>query len=331
MRVQRITTRSEALAEQVIRRTLTGTGWSVAVKLPLQVVLDHEGEDLPYEHFQLLTRGHLDFTIYSDVDHQPAFAIEFDGFGHDYPEQAARDLVKNRLCARAGLPLVRIGFAELHERERISVLEWLVERFVSWQVGQAEDLSERYGMFELLPDGQVVRPDTDDPLERLNLEAATFSSEHPFPGNATLAIRLLRRFDIAAINELPEDKEAGHRATYTVVVEWPGRRSLPLEGRAGRSIVSERSAKLRARASPGEVLFESAGRARLTFVNKTGMGVAEEAALDPDPPWLDPEWMVIDLAGYDALRQIERWAGKHLAGTTSVGAPRSPRHGPSQA
>lgn len=42
VRVQRITTAAEARAERILRRTLMGTGWTVALKLPIQVVLNME-------------------------------------------------------------------------------------------------------------------------------------------------------------------------------------------------------------------------------------------------------------------------------------------------
>src|SRR3989442_12357257 len=122
MRIRRITNHSEELAERIIRDTLAGTGWSVAIKMRLQDVVDREGEDLPYEQFQFLTRAHLDFTVYREVDRLPTFAIEFDGSKHALRTQIQRDVLKNGLCARAGLPLIRIGFAELHEREKMTVL-----------------------------------------------------------------------------------------------------------------------------------------------------------------------------------------------------------------
>src|SRR5438132_1677988 len=109
IRVQRITTAAEARAEQVLRRGLSGTGWTVALKLPIQVVLHKEAARLTREEFSLYTRGHFDFTVYGEDDHEPAFAVEFDGFGHERPRQVQRDIIKNRLCAKANLALLRIG------------------------------------------------------------------------------------------------------------------------------------------------------------------------------------------------------------------------------
>jgi hypothetical protein len=347
MRTQRITNRSEALAERIIRTTLAGAGWSVAIKLPLQVVLDREQEALPYEEFQLLTRGHLDFTIYDAVDHRPAFAIEFDGLGHDDPRQIKRDVTKNRLCARAGLPLIRIGFAELHEQEQMTVLGWLIERFVTWErdvanahhapsprTPEGELLPARYlytdlqtgavwvfrSPFECLrveigPGGILQTQVEDDPDVLLKIAAGIFSDRNPYPGNAVIAERLLTKFGIECPGAT-EPREAKDRASapYVFEIAWPGKRHPVAQGRAGRAIVAEREALLRKANRPNQVPFRTVGLARLTLANKTGLTPAEEEALEPDPPWINPEWMAIDLAAYDALRELERWAKLHLSG-----------------
>src|SRR5437867_132141 len=100
MHVRRISTDSETLAERQIRRALAGTDWILTPKFPVQSALAKD-EGLSEAEFSLFTRGHFDFVIYHADEGVPAFAVEFDGFGHDSPQRIARDLIKNDLCAAA--------------------------------------------------------------------------------------------------------------------------------------------------------------------------------------------------------------------------------------
>src|SRR6058998_3257134 len=80
---------SEARAHRLLVRTLASTGWNVAIKPPVQAVLDKEHDELAMAEFRLYTQGHFDFAIYPEDEPLAAFAIEFDGFGHDRPDQIA--------------------------------------------------------------------------------------------------------------------------------------------------------------------------------------------------------------------------------------------------
>lgn len=100
--------------------------------MSIQSLLDKHDRRLSPQEFSLYLRGHFDFVVHRESDHEPEVAIEFDGFGHDDPRQTERDIIKNRLCAVAGLPLLRIGGAELQVHEQVTILEWLLGRFIAW-------------------------------------------------------------------------------------------------------------------------------------------------------------------------------------------------------
>jgi hypothetical protein len=87
VRTKRITSASEARAEEIIRRVIAGTEWSVALKLPIQEVVEKASTRLSEDEFSMYTRGHLDFTVYRNTDIAPTFAVEFDGFGHEISRQ----------------------------------------------------------------------------------------------------------------------------------------------------------------------------------------------------------------------------------------------------
>src|SRR2546425_6643673 len=115
-------------AERIIRRTLSDTQWVLSKERTIDSVIDKD-RHLSKEEFSLYSKGSFDFVVQHEEDDEPDFAIEFDGPHHQGSIQAARDVIKNRLCHEAALPLVRIGFDELRERDEVSVLEWLVQRF----------------------------------------------------------------------------------------------------------------------------------------------------------------------------------------------------------
>jgi len=178
MRVQPITTAAEARAERVLRRSLSGTGWTVALKLPIQVVLNREAVRLTSEEFSLYTRGHFDFTVYDEDNHEPAFVVEFDAFGHDKPRQIARDMIKNRLCAKADLPLLRIGIEHVTAEGQLSVLAWIADLFLSLLSDDetADDEGVNPYAHDAPADAETPWLDPDTVVEKVRAHAATLKA-----------------------------------------------------------------------------------------------------------------------------------------------------------
>jgi len=264
---------------------------------------------LSAEEFSLYTRGSFDFVVQHEQEDEPAFALEFDGPRHEDPVQAARDIIKNRLCHEAGIPLIRIGFDELHERDEISVLEWLIQRFIVWEEDTPDAAAEMIADFEDSPGAEdFARQLRDDPDEATGILAATFSSDFPFPANAEIARRLYRRFGIS-LGEPMEDYEPDSKAPYALEVKWPGTQDL-VETIATTYTVCERRARLRSRADPAADIFTASGRARFAFRHRTGPG--PEDFSEPELAWVEPDWITMDLALYDALSKVERWAETNL-------------------
>jgi hypothetical protein len=64
----------------------------------------------------------------TDGDHNSLFAVEFDGPGHESPEQSHRDKLKNHLCEHFQLPLLRINARYLTKTYRtMDLLTWFVD------------------------------------------------------------------------------------------------------------------------------------------------------------------------------------------------------------
>lgn len=324
VRVRRLTTGDERLAKRILGGTLAGSGWAFAMKIRLQDVLDLDG--LTDSEWSLYTIGHFDFVVCRSSDDMPAFALEVDGLSHNDPRQVKLDIIKNRLCASAGLPLLRLRADSLDEAEQISVLEWLLERFVSWQ-----------------EQGTDYRADRLSPI--------VHDIFYPFPGNLALTTRLFNAFGIAAgMNNfdifrnvkvfehhwlVQASETFGDKAPYQLAVEWPGQLPTFEDSPVSEFAVSKVDVELRTRAATNATLFRATGQARFAWAHKTDSGAAVPPhALIPSPaqvkalglfvpglPWLDASAVAQELAIYDALSRVERWAASGSLRPTGLRPP----------
>jgi hypothetical protein len=72
-------------------------------------------------------KAHFDFVVSRDGE-PVAFAVEFDGPGHHPdPDVIARDAMKNSICDKLGMPLLRIDADFLQPIGQYTVLGWLAE------------------------------------------------------------------------------------------------------------------------------------------------------------------------------------------------------------
>src|SRR5215831_13646141 len=194
----------------VLDRVLRGTAFRAFGQVRLAEVLEPEsGDDVRDQTF--LRMSHFDFVV---CDRRrmllPVFAVEFDGPFHELPQQERRDIRKNRLCATAGLPLLRIGDATLERYKQLSVLEFMLQRFVVWQREHGaiqewiDDSLPRLSAEEIerMVEEVRLRRDDDPILSFLEGDALTnsadpsfwFNLQHKFPGLQVVARRLLAKF-----------------------------------------------------------------------------------------------------------------------------------------
>jgi hypothetical protein len=100
----------------------------VLAKVRLSSALDLNRSGLSDELFRYGTRAELDFVVADGTDALPQFAIEYDGAHHlSDPATLRRDRKKADICARLGLPLVRIGSEYLRRERRFTLIGYLVE------------------------------------------------------------------------------------------------------------------------------------------------------------------------------------------------------------
>lgn len=147
----------------------------------------------------------------------------------------------------------------------------------------------------------VDMSDEDDATEVLGEPGVEL--EHPYPDNALVEARLPERFGIHLGPISP-----GQVAGLFLRVQWPGRQPPRVrKGLASEFVVSEREFALIDQAGQRPPLFEGIGRAEFAVANVLPDGTTGRMEF----PW-DPWGVAMELAEFDALLQVEHWAGRNL-------------------
>lgn len=132
----------ESVTDQRLREVCDDFDAKVYAKVRVADVLAIEHSGIDNDHYRYALQAHFDFVV-SDFDDQPLFTIEFDGSSHSSPEVQRRDQMKNFLCDRFSLPLLRINRKYLNpEFSNWDLLRWFCTVFFvkkSWD----EDVAER--------------------------------------------------------------------------------------------------------------------------------------------------------------------------------------------
>ena len=165
---------AEALTDAALREAAAGLGLRVDAKIRLADAVDIDRSGLSDEAFRYALRAHLDWVVSGLATTRTEFGVEFDGPWHDTPEAQRKDAIKNEVCERLGLPILRVNAAVLRPTAQRTVLAMLVE---SWSVWQAFNAAQEAGTvawdepFDVL--GFVdLDPDTGDLVVPLDLTAA---------------------------------------------------------------------------------------------------------------------------------------------------------------
>lgn len=117
----------EAATELRLQEVCERNGGRVFAKVRLADVFPIEGSGIPDEEFEFALKSHFDFLI-ADDKYEPLFALEFDGPSHQSATQVFRDQMKDGLCDKFGLPILRINSNYLRAKYRnMDLLSWFVE------------------------------------------------------------------------------------------------------------------------------------------------------------------------------------------------------------
>lgn len=176
----------------ILLRRLSDKGYRIYPKVRLGDAIGKDADErLPAIEFDYLTRAHLDFLVVKDE--MPVFAVEFDGLQHFHdPKTIERDVLKNRLCKAADLPLLRITVKEVTERDQWTLLDYMLLRFLAWH-DEIDDISSEIQDF-----ADTLPPDADVEDYAVDLDPTVqFDLRHPFPGTRLVTERLWHRYHIA--------------------------------------------------------------------------------------------------------------------------------------
>ncbi len=122
-----IANRYEAEVHTIISEVAEKRSCVVYPKVRLADALRIDRSGLEADAYTYALKAHLDFLVV-DSDSLSRFAVEFDGPSHDNPDRRRKDILKNDICERLGLPLLRVTAKYLEEEnESISLLAWLVD------------------------------------------------------------------------------------------------------------------------------------------------------------------------------------------------------------
>ena len=119
----------EAVTKRILDVAAGRNSASVYAKMRIADVLDVNKSGISDEMYSYSLKAHFDFVV-ADETEMPMFAVEYDGPTHLDEAAIKRDLMKNELCERLGLPLARVRDEHIFKQARgIDYLTWLAEAY----------------------------------------------------------------------------------------------------------------------------------------------------------------------------------------------------------
>jgi hypothetical protein len=139
---KRLLNRQEEKAHGELQRVAADHGYVAYPKVRVADVLPIEDSGISDEQYSYALKAHFDFVA-CDADFNPIFVVEFDGPTHREATQKHRDALKNDLCRRFDLPLLRINANHLIEKYiKAFLLRWIVS---AWELQKSFDEAQEKG------------------------------------------------------------------------------------------------------------------------------------------------------------------------------------------
>jgi very-short-patch-repair endonuclease len=126
--VSSLLNRSESAVDKELLGITSNTGMRVFPKMRLSDVIQKGRTSLTQREFDFYTRSHFDFVL-ADNASRPLMVVEYDGPIHTQDRvQRERDEIKNELCQKANLGLLRINDRYVTKLENgMTLLRWIIE------------------------------------------------------------------------------------------------------------------------------------------------------------------------------------------------------------
>jgi hypothetical protein len=148
-----LATLMEESSYQQLRSWSAKDDFTVHPQVGLSQALDIKNSGLSKGEYSYALQASFDFVI-ARQDGRILFAVEADGDSHKGEEARKRDQLKNAICAKLGMPLIRVGpkAVEVKLQGFSSVLTWLATL-----IPYAEALEDAYAN-GTIPEDEVVFP-----------------------------------------------------------------------------------------------------------------------------------------------------------------------------
>jgi hypothetical protein len=165
--VDSLLNQSEEAVLRELQNIASDNGLRVFPKPRLSDVIQKEKTHLTSREFEFYTRSHCDFVL-TDANARPLMIVEYDGPLHQSSaKQQERDEIKNELCGRAQIGLLRINDRYVTKLYRgMSVLRWIVE---------VSELEKAF--YEAQENGHIP---WDEPFSPAFLEPAGLGGRFPY-------------------------------------------------------------------------------------------------------------------------------------------------------
>lgn len=199
MGLRRLGNTSEHKSFGILDRVLRDIGFTVNRQSKLDDVIEVDKSTLNHQEKETLRNASFDFVVYDQAS-IPQFAVEFDGPCHENEQKRKSDIRKNRLCSMAGLQLLRIGDNFLTEYEKISLLEYVVRRFVDWRKDSDEVSQEESDIAAYL----AATGASEEEYDRMRDPQIMWDLMHPFPASLKIAEALFSTFGVVSSHINPE-------------------------------------------------------------------------------------------------------------------------------
>jgi len=200
--LKRFLNTSEYKTLEIIKKSLKDTNYRVYPNLPLYVIFANKNNEFNREERRYIQDSTFDFVVF-DENSFPRLTIEFDGPVHDiFEKKKASDIKKNRICMKQRLPLLRIRDFHLKEYEKITILEYILLRFVKWNIERDQILEEVNDFFAELSEQEVKNYTMDGILDPSVDPTVIFDLKYPFPGITKIKQRISNIYGISDRNIL---------------------------------------------------------------------------------------------------------------------------------
>ncbi|WP_163781422.1 DUF2726 domain-containing protein, partial [Myxococcus vastator] len=99
----------EDTSHQQLKHHSIGNGLAIHAKTSLSQAINIKNAGLSKEETTYALQASFDFVIVREQDRQILYAIEVDGPSHRSPSAHRRDRLKNSICTKLHIPLIRVG------------------------------------------------------------------------------------------------------------------------------------------------------------------------------------------------------------------------------